>query len=559
MINQEIVTYLKGEEKLNKGNFIKQWADYCSLIKADKDPGQYLPYLFVIYYFGPNEITQDAAKQLIDDISPKEILQFQDNFISSVRKADAAIVKYFAEDEDPCGGLESRRSTIFFNDEFTAGEDISLCFSDVLDHFEWGGSYLQAFMLPIELISDNLSVSKITLDEAEFTHYFLKDTSAYGDENLGYTTNFSISVNSILKKNFIFFNYCLNGKFLDGLNNFSNKNLSQEHDNKNLDCEICTSLIYLIAKTNLQAAADFLNYNSDGDGPVLHPYYEDFGLHIYECMDLFDDELTYEIRLNHEWMESPSLEETLNHNKSKDSNAFNKKDVISAVTVNGGALQYVSKELKADKEVVMAAVKQNGMALKYASKELQDDKEVVMAAVKNHGFSLQYVSEELKADKEVVMAAVTNSGWALKYASEEFKADKEVVMAALKNAGRLFESVSADLRDDKEVLMTAVKSHAWALEYASKELKADKQVVMATLKSYGIGLEYASKELKDDREVVMAAIKNDGWALDYASKELKDDKEVVLAAVKNNRVAIQMASKKLQKDKDVIALLKKHD
>ena len=276
MINQEIVTYLKGEEKFNDDNFIWQWANYSSLIKADKDPGQYLPYLFVIYYFGPNEITQDAAKQLIDDISPKEILQFQDNFISSIRKADAAIVKYFAEDEDPYDEHLNLRSTIFSNDEFTDGEDISLCFSDVVDHFEWGGSYLEAFMLPIELISENLSVFKITLDEADYTHSFLKTKIAYNyfwncyEDNLEHI--------SPIKKNYIFLNYCLNDKFLDGLNNFGNKNLSLRHENTTLDCQICVSFVFLIARTNLQAAADFLNYNSEGDEAVQHPYYDDFGI-----------------------------------------------------------------------------------------------------------------------------------------------------------------------------------------------------------------------------------------------------------------------------------------
>jgi len=100
MINQEIVTYLKGEEKLNKGNFIKQWAEYCSFIKADKDSGQYLPYLFVIYYFGPSKAIQEAAKELIDLVSPKEILQFQDNFVKIVRQLDNEISAVYFDGED---------------------------------------------------------------------------------------------------------------------------------------------------------------------------------------------------------------------------------------------------------------------------------------------------------------------------------------------------------------------------------------------------------------------------------------------------------------------------
>ena len=51
-MNNEIVTYLKGKEDFNDNNFIKEWSNFSSLIQADKDPGQYLPHLFIIYYFG---------------------------------------------------------------------------------------------------------------------------------------------------------------------------------------------------------------------------------------------------------------------------------------------------------------------------------------------------------------------------------------------------------------------------------------------------------------------------------------------------------------------------
>ena len=54
------------------------------------------------------------------------------------------------------------------------------------------------------------------------------------------------------------------------------------------------------------------------------------------------------------------------------------------------------------------------------------DKTEALAAVKNDGFALEHVSDELKADKEVVMAAAKNVG-ALEYASEELKADPEIL------------------------------------------------------------------------------------------------------------------------------------
>ena len=65
---------------------------------------------------------------------------------------------------------------------------------------------------------------------------------------------------------------------------------------------------------------------------------------------------------------------------------------------NGDALEYVSKELRSDREIVLAAVKQNGDALKHASEELQCDRKTALAAVKQSGIALEYACEELRSD-----------------------------------------------------------------------------------------------------------------------------------------------------------------
>ena len=42
--------------------------------------------------------------------------------------------------------------------------------------------------------------------------------------------------------------------------------------------------------------------------------------------------------------------------------------VLMAVQLNGDALRYAAKDLKANREVVLAAVQQNGLALEHASR-----------------------------------------------------------------------------------------------------------------------------------------------------------------------------------------------
>ena len=44
-----------------------------------------------------------------------------------------------------------------------------------------------------------------------------------------------------------------------------------------------------------------------------------------------------------------------------------------------------------------------------------------MAAVKDTGWALEYVSDEIRADREVVLVAVKDTGYALRWASEALK------------------------------------------------------------------------------------------------------------------------------------------
>lgn len=89
-------------------------------------------------------------------------------------------------------------------------------------------------------------------------------------------------------------------------------------------------------------------------------------------------------------------------------NAYKKEEktaAIKAVKEDMGALQYLSPEMKTDRDVVLAAVRKNGAALQYASDELKNDKEIVLEAIKQHRWALFHASKELQADPEVRQAA----------------------------------------------------------------------------------------------------------------------------------------------------------
>ena len=71
----------------------------------------------------------------------------------------------------------------------------------------------------------------------------------------------------------------------------------------------------------------------------------------------------------------------------------NKKEALIAVQQNGYNLEYVSDELRADKEVVIAAVQQDKFALQFASDDLKIDEEV-LAITKKEGFDESLEDED---------------------------------------------------------------------------------------------------------------------------------------------------------------------
>ena len=203
---------------------------------------------------------------------------------------------------------------------------------------------------------------------------------------------------------------------------------------------------------------------------------------------------------------------------------------MTAVSNDGYALQYASKELMADKEVVLVAVSNNGNALQFASKELIADKEVILAAVLNDGDALGYVDNKFIADKEVVLTAVSNDGNALMYADDELMADKEVVLAAVSNYGNALKYASDYLILEKDIIIAAV-SNGYSLRSVyyrldcyfscgeSYRLKADKDIVLAAVYKDPSNIQYASNELKADKNLILKILYKHPHVLKYTSKK----------------------------------------
>jgi hypothetical protein len=95
-------------------------------------------------------------------------------------------------------------------------------------------------------------------------------------------------------------------------------------------------------------------------------------------------------------------------------NRNNNKDLLSELggEWSGWEFEFVSNELKNNKEAVLAAINIHVEVIRFVSDELKNDKEVVLAAVKKNNLSIKHASQEIQdqvagISKENLASALT--------------------------------------------------------------------------------------------------------------------------------------------------------
>ena len=92
-----------------------------------------------------------------------------------------------------------------------------------------------------------------------------------------------------------------------------------------------------------------------------------------------------------------------------------------------------------------------------------------------HSFTFQFVSPELKKDREFVLEVLEINGLVLEYVSPEFQADPKLVLAAVKQNAEAFQFVSQKLKENREFVLEAMAINWEVSEYISPELKKEFQ------------------------------------------------------------------------------------
>ena len=128
-----------------------------------------------------------------------------------------------------------------------------------------------------------------------------------------------------------------------------------------------------------------------------------------------------------------------------------------------------------DKEFVLELFKYNQKNLEFVSDNLKNDKEVVEVAVSacQSAYLFEFASDDLKDDKDFVLHLIDKTGfYYLRYISDRLKNDKDIILATVKANPDDIVRIPDKFKKDKEVILTAYKKNTeWyhVLDYADKE------------------------------------------------------------------------------------------
>jgi len=154
--------------------------------------------------------------------------------------------------------------------------------------------------------------------------------------------------------------------------------------------------------------------------------------------------------------------------------------ILEAVKNKSNLLQLVSKEIRADDIFAKAMIKSNPLALEFASKNVKADWCTVLMAVKKNGCVLQFASEQLHNAVECELAAVQCAPLALAFTSGKTQGKRSVVLEAVTKDGNTLQFAADDLRMDKKIVLAAVRTTPSSLRFAMDDMSQDRDCLYAT-------------------------------------------------------------------------------
>jgi hypothetical protein len=117
----------------------------------------------------------------------------------------------------------------------------------------------------------------------------------------------------------------------------------------------------------------------------------------------------------------------LAHESLRDNEAI----VSIALDLHPGNVIYVSRRLRADREIMRPVIEANPLLLEYVSMDIRDREDIIQPAVQMNGMALEFVSERLRNDTAIVTLAIESTGCALRFACRRLRFNPALVAKAV--------------------------------------------------------------------------------------------------------------------------------
>ena len=274
--------------------------------------------------------------------------------------------------------------------------------------------------------------------------------------------------------------------------------------------------------------------------------------------------------------------------------------VLMSVNISGALFEFISNELKYDKEIIFNAAMNNFNCLEHIPYEYKNDKEFFKKYISYNGCNIQFASDNLKNDYEIIKLAIDNdNGYVLEFLNDLYKDNEEFIIPILNKYPNCFEYISKRLQNKKNIILLCINRikelkntsgytyYNPILYFINDINKNDKEIVLPLVSMSGYDIQYIPNNLPitKDKDIVYAAIKNaptayifidqsffnnkefvlmclgsndnydeDNYSnfLEYINYKFRDDKEIVIACLKKCCKNIIYCSERLKNDKDVI-------
>jgi len=173
-------------------------------------------------------------------------------------------------------------------------------------------------------------------------------------------------------------------------------------------------------------------------------------------------------------------------------------------------LKYVSRRLRADKDVVQASLERLGSSFQFIAEEFKEKKSMILFALRHcqdtYNPAFRFIPDNVKHDRKYILEAVSQNGSAYQHVPPELEQDPEIVMTALHavyNSNMVSSHIPKSvLEENKTIALHLVSVHFTSLMNMPTKWKQDKDIVMAAIAVKSRNFEHVHNSLRDDPEVV---------------------------------------------------------